>query len=856
MGQISAARTPRELARALAGVAHRLRQSIAEALDAPVAVPFPGVPPAYPPLSIAEYADLYAQCVVYQCFAERLLGRRVAVIEAWPHAVSTAAVVSLRDECTAILAQALEEAIAGSSGDPLVHFYETFLAAYNPQQRGRRGVYYTPQPVVSYIVRSVDALLHQHFPALSGGILDARVTLLDPAMGTATFLCGVVQHIHAALAGGAGAADGWGPYVRDTLRPRLVGVEVLPTPFAIAHLRLRLLLAQQGVSLAADAPLRLSLANALGGDSPPASGLPVAGQGTPAPLVVLGNPPFSNYGRLNRGAWITAQLQEYKRGLDEKKLNLNDDCIKFVRFGQWAIERAGAGILAFVINNTYLDGLTHRRMRESLLETFDTLYLLDLHGSARRGEGAPPGGGRDENVFAIRQGVALALLVKSPGGASAGRVWYASLWGKRAEKYATLQASDSSSTPWVALEPRAAHFFFVPRGGGDERGGAEYAAAPGVTNLFTTCQGALKTDRDRLFVALEREALTARMQAFYSSEGLSPAFRAAYRVEDSSSYPILRRRERTQFDPAAVRRCLYRPFDVRWLYYAPDLVSRPSYGVMRHMLAGDNLALLVCRQQDASGFAHVFCTDCLTEACAVSIKTREGAYLIPLYRYEDGERVANISAEGAALIEERCGLRLLPQGRGDLQQTMGPEDVLHMLYALLHHPVYRRRYAEALRIDFPRVFLPRNRAVLGTLAAVGAALVDVHMLRLPGVGGVGGAGGAALLCDPAAQGVWVEMAETARVERVAYVPPAGEHPGRVVFSEQGAVVGVAPEDWAMRVGSYAPLQAWLKARRGCLLCGDDVRHYQRVVVALRETRRLMGELERVAVWASVGGDGG
>ncbi len=846
---VGSSRSPQELARALALVAHRLRHAIRETFNPPVGAALPGSTTGTISLSVDEFADMYAQCVVYQCFAERVLRRRVSVIEAWDWLTPTAQVVALRDACTAILAQADESAIAGQSGDPLVHFYEHFLAAYNPQQRGLRGVYYTPQPVVSYIVRSVDALLCQHFPSLSGGMLDERVTLVDPAMGTGTFVCAVVRHMYAALSGGNGAGDGdgWEAYVRGHLLPRLVGVELLPTPFAIAHLRLRLLLAQQGCTLATDAPLRLALANALGGDAPPSFGLSAAGGQASVPLVMLGNPPFSNYGMLNRGAWIAAQLQEYKRGLGEKKLNLNDDFIKFVRLGQWAIERAGAGILAFITSNTYLDGLTHRRMRESLLETFSTLYLLDLHGSARRGNhAAPSGGGRDENVFAIRQGVAIALLVKAPDAGGAGRVWYASLRGKRAEKYAMLQASDCRSMAWEALEPRAQHFFLVPRAhrGGD---GGVYAAVPGVTDLFAVYRGAVKTDRDRLFVDMERDVLESRMRTFYSSAGLSPAFRAAYRVENSSSYAIEGRRERTQFDPRAVRRCLYRPFDVRWLYYDPALVSRHAYSVMQHMLAGDNLALLVCRQQDASGFAHVFCTDGLTEACAVSIKTREGAYLIPLYRYEGGERVSNIAAAGAAHIEERCGLRLLPLGRGDMRQTIGPEDVLHLVYALLHHPGYRRRYAEELSIDFPRVFVPRDRAVLGALVAAGAALVDLHLMRLPGAGGVGGAGGAAVLVDPSAQGVSVEMAGAALVERVTYEPPVAGAAGRVVCNAQCAVVGVAPDDWAMRVGSYYPVRAWLKARRGRVLSEAELLHYRRVVISLRETRRLMRELEALNV---------
>ncbi|MDQ2717541.1 MAG: N-6 DNA methylase, partial [Chloroflexota bacterium] len=419
-----------------------------------------------PTVTYAELADMYTQTICYILFVarlhtgtnERIDRMRIAdLIPATDPLVRGLLEYIAAPGLHARIACMLEELLALLDGvelatdahdpgqEPLIHFYEAFLTAYNPQVRTARGIYYTPEPVVSYIVRSVDALLKRDF-GLSAGIADTReLRVLDPALGTGAFLHGIIDHISATPR-----------HDMQALLPRLAGYELLLAPYMIAHISLSLKLAAMGYDLRTNAgALRVSLTNALEARQP--------GQQEARVQVVLGNPPYANSGMLNKNAWIQSLLADYKRDLREQKLNLDDDCIKFIRLGQWHIQQAGSGILAFITNRTYLEGITHRRMRQSLLETFSAIYILDLHGGYRE---RPLANGlmKDENVFDIQQGVAIGIFVRKPEHAPGmAKVYHADLWGPRASKFANLAASDLASTPWTCLEPQPVHYFFVPQ---------------------------------------------------------------------------------------------------------------------------------------------------------------------------------------------------------------------------------------------------------------------------------------------------------------------------------------------------------------------------------------------------------
>ncbi len=865
-------RTPHELAQRLAQVARRLNKALITLLQDEQAHSLLQQQFAtfrqtlQPGLTPSEFADMYAQTLVYGLFTARVTMlpehahfTRYNAIHAIPKTsgllqdiFQTIAcpdlderIAWLVDDCARLLAHTDMEVVLHNFGratqqaDPVVHFYEYFLATYDPKMRDMRGVYYTPQPVVDYMVRSVDYLLRTRF-GRPMGLADERTLVLEPATGTATFLHAVVQHIYATLQR-MGMADGWQQYVATRLLPRLHGFEVLPAPYTIAHLKLGLLLQQSGYSFGKDEHIGIHLTNALTEQEP------LSFPHTKTVMVVLGNPPYANYGMLNKGEWMQTQLAEYKRGLQEKKLNLDDDFIKFMRYGQWRVAQSGQGILAFVTNNTYLDGITHRRMRTSLMETFTDIFILDLHGNSLKHE-CNPDGTRDENVFDIRQGVAIGLFVKEADISRAATVQHAELWGTRHHKYSYLASMDVATTDWQELQPQPDYFFFVPKNFAQA---TDYAAYTGLEHIPIVYQGAIKTDRDRLVFDFDYTVLAERMRVFYSAAGLSPDFRATYHVENSSSYELLSRRQKTAFNVSHLHRCLYRPFDVRWLYYNPDgFTSRPAHAVMQHMLAGDNLALLLCRQQAITGFSHVLCAETIVESHAVSLKTREGAFVFPLYLYAatqagssdvaaTAEPRPNLTPVFIRDIEQRLNLTFIPFGNGDLTCTIGPEDIFHYAYAVLHSPTYRNRYTEFLKIDFPRIPISSDSRVVQTLVAHGAALVDLHLLRLPGCGGVGGAGGASLLTNPATQGVVQYGVTTGPVGQVRY----DEQQQRVFIGNGRYFAGIEPETWGLYIGSYQPLHKWLKDRKGRTLAAADALHYMRMVIALREMRRVMAAID-------------
>jgi len=612
----AAVNTPKDLAQRMARLTHIIRDIIITAFEtgqesnllqgwrdafAQVLIADLGQPER-----TADFADMVAQTLAYGLFSARLMDTTPAdftrheaqklIPKSNPFLrrfFAKITSIELDDEPFApfvndlvnLLAHTDMEAVLTDFGkrtrqeDPVVHFYETFLAAYDPKLREARGVYYTPEPVVSYIVRSVDYLLKTRFNCPQGLADNSKITIpnydpslkvkgkkqtrktieshkvlvLDPATGTGTFLYAVIDYIRQQFIQ-QGNAGMWPGYVKNHLLPRLFGFELLMAPYAVAHFKLSLQLAgrdlpdtlrEQWAYHPADGErLGVYLTNALE-EAHEMTGLPlftqwVADETNAANevkrhlpvLVVMGNPPYSNFGQMNKGDWIQRQIEDYKKELNEKKLNLDDDFIKFIRFGQWRIEHSGSGILAFITNNTYLDGITHRRMRQSLLETFSEIYILNLHGSSMRYEQSPDGS-KDENVFDIRQGVAIGLFIKEANKKGIAKVCHSELWGSRSSKYENLFKDDVSNTRWVQLDPKPEFFFFTPKDFSIEN---EYSLGWNVRDIFPVFQNGIKTDRDNLFFDLERDNLNKRFRIFYSDEGMDVAFRETYRVEDSSSY--------------------------------------------------------------------------------------------------------------------------------------------------------------------------------------------------------------------------------------------------------------------------------------------------------------------------------
>ncbi len=750
----------------------------------------------------------------------------------------------------------------GGTENPVIYFYEDFLKEYDKHQKVQRGVFYTPKPVVSYIVRSVDKLLREELDCPDGladtstmewnGQTWPKVMILDPATGTGTFLETVIEVIHETMTKKwqrEGLTDTqihatWNAYVPKHLLPRLHGFELMMAPYSVAHMKLGLKLKQTGYDFGSKERLQIFLTNTL--EEPKdysgqlfadflaheAKAANTVKRDIPI-TVVIGNPPYANFGQMNRNPWILRQLQDYKWGLHEKKLNLDDDFIKFMRFGQWQIDRADKGILAFITNNTYIDGITHRRMRESFLKDFTDIYILDLHGSAKRKEQAPEGG-RDENVFDIQQGVAIGILLNDSDATQLSTVHHLDLWGHREAKYAKLSAEHVGTLCWTILEPQADQFFFVPT---DERWKAEYRSYPALTEAFKIFGNGIGTDRDNLFYDTNRTELINRMKILFSARGKQEPFSEHYRVQDSSSYRLLSRLETTRYDETNIKRCLYRPFDLKWLYYDVDLTSRSAFNVMRNLVHNQqNLALLVTRQLSTGSFHHVFVSSGLTDRDPLSVATRERTQVFPLYLFTAGDDLLgqadeppqpNLAYQFIRELSARLSLKFLDNGKGDLMETFGPEDILHYAYAIFHSPTYRERYAEFLKRDFPRLPITSDRDLFSVLAQWGEELVSLHLMRSP------------YLDNPFTT---FPQSGSNVMEKVRYV---AEEKRVYISKEKQHFDNVPEETWNFRVGGYQVLDKWLKDRKGRVLSSEDVDHYRKVVAALHETRHIMEEIDEV-----------
>ena len=576
--------------------------------------------------------------------------------------------------------------------DPIIHFYETFLAEYNPQLRKSRGVWYTPQPVVNFIIRAVDDILKEDFN-LTEGLADSskatfeiaiegkrkpqlaelhRVQILDPATGTGTFLAETIKHIHQSKS--ELNPQQWSEYVENHLIPRLNGFEILMASYAMAHLKLDLLLGELNfIPTDKNQRLNVYLTNSLDEfKQKDIKDLEVARwllneanaanrikRDIPV-MVVMGNPPYS-VSSSNKSTWIQNLISVYKENLNEKKINLDDDYIKFIRFGQYFIEKNGSGILAYISNNSFIDGITHRQMRKNLLETFDKIYIVDLHGSSKKRESAKDGS-KDENVFDIMQGVSISIFIKTTvnKNKSLADVFYFDLYGKRKEKYTELLSNSLSSLNWTQLIYKEPYYFFAPKNFTQED---NYKNGFSLTDLFSYYNSGLQTKQDSLSIHFSQESLSDTILdlKLLSVEDLKIKYSI---YKKSRDWSINWAKEDVCETKDAKEICIqYKPFDIRWSYFTGNskgFMAYPRYELTRHLLEQNqgNIALASMRQiAGVPDKCEIFVTKyAMTDRSMYS--TNGTPYLFPLYAYPETPKVKKLSAERKAELEYDYKIRL------------------------------------------------------------------------------------------------------------------------------------------------------------------------------------------------------
>ena len=790
-------------------------------------------------LTTEGFADIYAQTVAYGMFAARLHDNT-------PNDFSRQEAANLipktnpflRNIFQQIAGYDLDERIAwvvddlvniflatdvqkvmknykkkGQHHDPMIHFYEDFLSAYNPLLRKAKGVWYTPLSVVQFIVRAVDEILKRDFN-LAEGLADHskfthevvneqykkgeringklakptirkethRVQILDPATGTGTFLAEVVNQIYDKFHDMQGM---WQGYVNDHLLPRLHGFELLMASYAVAHLKLDMLLEQTGFNHAENKKrLKIYLTNSLEECHPDTGSLWAQWLSDEASaanrikrdcpvMVMIGNPPYSGESQ-NKGEWIMHLMEDYKKEpggethLKERNPKwINDDYVKFIRLAQYYIERNKYGVIGFINPHGFLDNPTFRGMRWNLLKTFDKIYTINLHGNYKKKE-VGPDGSPDENVFDIQQGVSINMFIKTgeKKAKELGKVYYYDLYGKREEKYNFLTNTPFSEVKYKELNPIAPMYFFVPK---DFELMEEYEKGVKVNDLFSLGSMGITTGHDKEMVSI---------QPFKSADNLPYC---------------------------------YRPFDTQWIDYDVERIARARENVMSHLKKANIALCLIKVNSSSDGLFKVLVSSGMTDKTILSSKDNANVFPLYLYTNEFGKetKVANLNDEEWQKFNNSIG-RITP-----------PEELLAYIYAVLHSPSYRERYKEFLKVDFPRIPLPTSESEFVRLAQIGQQLIDLHMMRNT----------QSWKCDTTFPEPGSQQIDMLKWK------------DKQVWINKQQYFGNVPEEvWNFYIGGYQPAQKWLKDRKGRTLVFDDIKHYLYIIHALAETIKLMQKI--------------
>ena len=794
-------------------------------------------------ITVHDYVNMYAETITYSLFIARLqhfkkgekedfnidsafsfLHRRlpqIPLLDELYNKANEELVAKIEDEIDLII-QDLKLCDIGKiykiftkhdpDKDPIIYFYEPFVKFNDPETKIKRGVFYTPKPIANFITKSINVILKEKF-GLQEGLANENVHLLDPAMGTGTFLVASIERIYEDLKeryknqGTTFLRQKWEKVVQNHILERFYGFEILLAPYVIAHLKLSLYLEENGYEFEStnkNKKFKLYLTNTLENEEhnkQVAHYGQIAKEGKAASeiknqepvLVITGNPPYS-VSSFNKSEWIEDLMDLYKTAVrGERNIQpLSDDYIKFIRFAQWKINKTGHGIFAMITNHSFLDGKIHRGMREELMKEYDQIYVLDLHGNATIHE-LNPDGGIDQNVFnskqgGIKQGVAISLFIKSNILKEKG-VWYSELWGNSEGKLQFLNKSHITSVDWEKIKPeKTKNFFFRPKVFNML---IDYEKFFDLREIFQENKIGIATGSDNRFVKFDRDDFEKN------------------------------------FDSTKIRKYSYRLFDDRYIYFQPKMLQRARFSIMQHLLR-PNLALTVTKQLVSETFRHIFVSSAIADRCLMSQESREGNYFFPLYHYgENGLRNANLNARIIHEIEKNVG-------------KITPEDIFYYIYGVLHSNNYREKYKEFLKIDFPRIPYPKDKKGFGKLVKLGKYLTDLHLM---GENPLSQAD-CPILNKP---GFWnvkiITSLKNFEVQKIHY----DLDKKRVYINKETYFDGVEGDVWDFFIGGYQVLDKWLKYRKGRNLTLEDQEHFMKMVVILRETLKTMKEIDLLVI---------
>ncbi|HEG8258360.1 TPA: N-6 DNA methylase, partial [Campylobacter jejuni] len=738
--------------------------------------------------------------------------------------------------------------ILSTHKDPYLHFYETFLASYDPKLREVRGVYYTPAPVVIFIINAIDEILKQDFNHKKGlsEALDKNITLLDFATGTGTFL---LEAFRKALEPISKNSVNYNPKV---LIDKFCGFEFLIAPYTIAHLKISQSFKEEFNSpLNDDESLKIALTNTLYSKSISKEQndqntlftlIDLTKEFKKAQkikeeqiLIITGNPPYSgassnkglyedeikiSYGlepskaNLNneQKKWISSYFKEkskqntstFKAIYEKHKLEneknskvMLDDYVKFIRFAQSKIDSQESGIFAFISNNSFLDNPTFRGMRYSLMQSFDKIYILNLHGDTRKKEKAPDGS-KDDNVFDIMQGVSINIFIKQNSKAKNTNIYYHDLYGKRKDKYEFLYENDLNSIKWTLVKNNEPFYLFLPQNNDLLE---EYNKGISVKDIFMLSSVGIASSKDAILISTNNKKLEQQVYNFYN-----------------------------EFDKKYIKEIAYKPFDTQKIYYDIKKVERPRIDIMEHFLGYENIGLIYDRGTNLKEISNLFISSKVIDKHLVGANS----YVSPLYLYPTTRSKKFLKKENPNFNEENFTSKIENFKESFrtfidelYKEKFSPEDILGYIYAVLFHKIYREKYLDFLKIDFPKIPFTKDKNTFKNLSKLGLKLVNLHLLKNDELDfNVG----EALFKDI--------KNKNFKIQKIKYNKDVKE----LFINESLYFNKVSPEIYEFKIGGYAVLDKYLKSHKE-----EDIdhKHFTLIIQTLDETLKIQDEISKI-----------
>lgn len=709
--------------------------------------------------------------------------------------------------------------------DPFIYAYEYFLKEFDAKTRNARGVFYTPIEAVRYIIKSIDEILKDKLN-ISDGIYGEEVHILDFAAGTGTFMLGAIERAFE-NAKKNGISGVWENIVSDFILKRLYGFEFLIVPYVLAHFRIHEYLKDLNYDYKKNDRLQLYLTNTLDNSA--------GGQVKMFPqmqaesdnaykikneepiLVIMGNPPYNNKSEeINRKEWIENLLKDYKENLNEKKINLDDDYIKFIRFAHWKMEKIKKGMIGIIVNNSFISGVTHREMRRKLMQTFDEIYILDLHGNVNKGERCPDGS-MDFNIFNIKNvGVCIALFVKTGLKNNKNKgIYFNEVFGTQDYKRKYLiNKSVSKIKKWKKLkDDKKYHFFTKVKSNKKYR--IEFI---GLNKIFKEINNGIETKRDKLFIDFNKNKLTERMLKI-SNFDFDENFRNEYKAYSTDGYDFYNRIKTIEFNKNDIKIIHYRPFDFRYICFN-EWLARRRIKIMKHFIDKENIGLVFTRIVTSQKFHHAFISDKIIDQHVNSGRD----YIAPLYLYEEnskGEFKWRLPASG---VEKSYKPNWTDSFKEFLKNYISdnPKEILNYIYAILYSPTYRENYKEDLKYDYPRIPFTKDKNIFDRLQKLGGELIDLHLLKKV----------------PQSNAGYPNKGE----HKISY-SKYNEEKKRLYINEKQYFENVKKEVYNYSIGGYKPIEKYIKARE--ILTLKDISHLIKVIAVIERTIYLQEEIDKV-----------